>query len=64
MGAARHLALLPNLVAQTVVWPVPFADGVPQLLALRGRRVVMLASGDPFWSGAGTVLAQHLQPDE
>ena len=64
MGAARHLALLPNLVAQTVVWPVPFADGVPQLLALRGRRVVMLASGDPFWFGAGTVLAQHLQPDE
>ena len=64
MGAARHLALLPDLAARTVVWPVPFADGMPQLLALRGQRVVMLASGDPFWFGAGAVLAQHLQPSE
>ncbi len=64
MGAARHLALLPGLTAERVEWPVPFAEGVPRLLALRGRRVVMLASGDPFWFGAGTVLARHLEPGE
>lgn len=46
------------------VWPAPFADGIPQLLALRGRRTVMLASGDPFWFGAGTTLMQHLQAHE
>lgn len=64
MGAPRHLALLPDLAAQRVEWPVPFADGIAQLLALRGRRVVMLASGDPFWFGAGHVLARHLNPGE
>jgi precorrin-6Y C5,15-methyltransferase (decarboxylating) len=64
MGAARHLALLPGLDAEPVEWPVPFADGIPRLLALRGRKVVALASGDPFWFGAGTVLARHLGPDE
>lgn len=64
MGAARHLALLPDLVAKTVVWPVPFADGIPMLLQHRGTRVVMLASGDPFWFGAGSVLAAHLEPVE
>ncbi len=64
MGAARHLALLPGLRAERVTWPVPFAEGIPQLLACRGKRVVMLASGDPFWFGAGTVLARHLTPEE
>ena len=64
MGAARHLALLPDLTAQTIPWPIPFADGIPLLLALRGRRVVMLASGDPFWFGAGTSVTRHLAPDE
>ncbi len=63
-GAARHLALLPDDGGQRMPWPVPFADGIAPLLALRGRRVVMLVSGDPFWFGAGTVVARHLTPDE
>lgn len=64
MGAARHLALLPALDCPVVEWPVPFADGVPLLLEQRGRQVVMLASGDPFWFGAGSVVTAHLQPGE
>lgn len=64
MGPARHLELLPNLAGKTVEWPVPFADGVEELLSMRGQRVVVLASGDPFWFGAGSVLARHLTPNE
>lgn len=64
MGPPRHLALLPDVQARGIAWPVPFADGIPQLLTLRGRRVVVLASGDPFWCGAGTVLAHDLDPGE
>jgi precorrin-6Y C5,15-methyltransferase (decarboxylating) len=64
MGAARHLSLLPKLDAELVTWPVPFADGIVQLLALRGKNVVALASGDPFWYGAGSVLARDLGPHE
>ncbi|BES71538.1 bifunctional cobalt-precorrin-7 (C(5))-methyltransferase/cobalt-precorrin-6B (C(15))-methyltransferase [Marinobacter nanhaiticus D15-8W] len=63
-GAARHLRVLPSLQAEVREWPVPFADGVPELLAERGRQVVMLVSGDPFWFGAGTVLARHLSAGE
>jgi precorrin-6Y C5,15-methyltransferase (decarboxylating) len=33
-------------------------------MALRGQRVVMLASGDPFWFGAGAVVTRHLDPGE
>lgn len=64
MGAKRHLGLLPDLVAETIEWPTPFADGLPLLLSHRGRRVAALASGDPFWFGAGTVLARELNPGE
>ncbi len=63
-GAARHLALLPGLSAETIEWPVPFAEGIPKLMALRGRPTVMLASGNPFWFGAGSVLARHLEAGE
>lgn len=64
MGSARHLALLPPFSGAAIVWPVPFAEGIPLLLAQRGRRVVMLASGDPFWFGAGASVARHLAPEE
>ncbi|WP_370224695.1 precorrin-6y C5,15-methyltransferase (decarboxylating) subunit CbiE [Pararhodobacter marinus] len=64
MGPPRHLSLLQDVTAERVEWPVPFADGVPLLLARRGRRVVMLASGDPFWFGAGTVVTQALAQGE
>ena len=57
-GASRHLALLPDLTGAVAPWPVPFADGIAGLLAQRGRRVVMLVSGDPFWFGAGTSVTR------
>lgn len=64
MGAARHLDLLPDVGAELVTWPVPFADGLPVLMSYRGRRVVALASGDPFWHGAGSVLVASLDAGE
>lgn len=64
MGPARHLSLLPDLDASRVEWPVPFADGLTMLRDLRGRRVVALVSGDPFWFGAGSVMAREFNPGE
>jgi precorrin-6Y C5,15-methyltransferase (decarboxylating) len=63
-GAPRQLALLPALTATREEWPVPFAAGVERLLARRGRPTVMLASGDPFWFGAGGTVAALLARDE
>ena len=64
VGAPRHLALLPDLACETRAWPVPFEAGIAPLLAERGRRVVMLASGDPFWFGAGGSVTRRLDPGE
>lgn len=60
-GGARHLALA-KIDARGRPWPVPF-DAEP-VLACRGRPVAVLASGDPFWFGAGSVLVARLEPGE
>ncbi|QDL54124.1 precorrin-6y C5,15-methyltransferase (decarboxylating) subunit CbiE [Rhodoferax aquaticus] len=60
-GGPRHLALA-DVGSRGIAWPVPF--DVAPVLALRGQPVVVLASGDPFWFGAGGSLAAHLQPGE
>ncbi|MFC3057582.1 precorrin-6y C5,15-methyltransferase (decarboxylating) subunit CbiE [Paenirhodobacter populi] len=59
-GGPRHLALVDHPDKRP--WPVPFS--VAPVLALRGRRVAVLASGDPFWHGAGGALAEALTPGE
>ncbi len=58
-GGERHLALAG---ARGKPWPVPFdAEGV---LSCRGRPTVVLASGDPFWHGVGSRLAERLDRRE
>ena len=60
-GAPRHLDLA-EVGARGQAWPVPF--DIAPVLAERGRRVAVLASGDPFWHGAGGSLAGHLERGE
>ncbi len=64
MGSPRHLSLIPDTNAKRIEWPVPYADGLPILTGLRGRRTVVLASGDPFWFGAGSVIARNFDAAE
>jgi len=64
-GGARHLALAAPLIrGEAKAWPSPFSRGVEAVLAARGRNVCVLASGDPFFYGVGSVLASHISPDE
>lgn len=60
-GGPRHLALA-GVGGRGREWPVPFSTA--PVLALRGRRVAVLASGDPFWFGAGGSLARDLAVGE
>ena len=60
-GGPRHLDLI-GAGSKGQAWPVPF--DVAPVLALRGRAVVVLASGDPFWFGAGGSLMAHVAPGE
>jgi precorrin-6B C5,15-methyltransferase / cobalt-precorrin-6B C5,C15-methyltransferase len=60
-GGPRHLDLI-RAESKGQPWPVPF-DPTP-VLAYRGEPTVVLASGDPFWFGAGGSLMAHLSPGE
>ncbi len=64
-GGARHLALAGDLITGTATpWPSPFADGIAAVLAARGQKVCVLASGDPFLHGVGATLARHVPAQE
>ncbi|MEI5678083.1 MULTISPECIES: precorrin-6y C5,15-methyltransferase (decarboxylating) subunit CbiE [unclassified Mesorhizobium] len=64
-GGKRHLALVEGLIAGNALpWPTPFDAGMKAVLALSGRRVCVLASGDPFCHGVGSTLARHISADE
>ena len=64
-GGKRHLALVAPLAkGESHAWPVPFDAGMRDVLALAGRNVCVLASGDPFYHGVGVTLARKVSPDE
>jgi precorrin-6Y C5,15-methyltransferase (decarboxylating) len=63
-GGRRHLALVASLGKPVLDWDTPFAASIPKLLAHRGKRVVALCSGDPFWYGAGSVIAEAVTAAE
>jgi precorrin-6B C5,15-methyltransferase / cobalt-precorrin-6B C5,C15-methyltransferase len=64
-GGARHLALAASLIRGTArPWATPFDGTVAEVLTHRGRPVCVLASGDPFFHGVGSVLSQHVSRQE
>ncbi|TGQ78355.1 precorrin-6y C5,15-methyltransferase (decarboxylating) subunit CbiE [Mesorhizobium sp. M8A.F.Ca.ET.207.01.1.1] len=64
-GGKRHLALVASFArGKPCPWPVPFDTGMADVLAVAGRNVCVLASGDPFFHGVGATLARKVQPQE
>jgi precorrin-6Y C5,15-methyltransferase (decarboxylating) len=62
-GGKRHLALAAPLIRGAArPWPSPFERGVEEVLSHRGEDICVLASGDPFLYGVGTVLSRHVHP--
>ena len=64
-GGRRHLALAAPLIrGASRPWPSPFEGAIQEVLAHRGRDVCVLASGDPFVYGVGSVLLRHIDARE
>jgi precorrin-6Y C5,15-methyltransferase (decarboxylating) len=59
-GSARQLGLVPGEVrAERLPWPSPMGPALATLLEDHpGRRIVVLASGDPMLSGVGASLVR------
>jgi precorrin-6B C5,15-methyltransferase / cobalt-precorrin-6B C5,C15-methyltransferase len=64
-GGQRHLALARPLIRGAArPWPSPFGRAIEDVLAERPRQVCVLATGDPFHYGVGTLLARRVAPEE
>ena len=64
-GGKRHLALADALIRGAArPWPSPFDRAVEEVVAQRGRQVCVLASGDPYLYGVGSLLARHVDVAE
>jgi precorrin-6Y C5,15-methyltransferase (decarboxylating) len=64
IGGARHLALVGDHAAEKLTWRTPLTATVTDIAERRGRRVVVLATGDPMWFGVGVTLARHFAPED
>ncbi|WP_170975731.1 precorrin-6y C5,15-methyltransferase (decarboxylating) subunit CbiE [Rhizobium sp. FY34] len=64
-GGKRHLELAgAAITGRARAWPQPFDASMTDVLALRGEKVCVLASGDPFFFGVGVTLARHVETSE
>lgn len=59
-GGGRHLALARVEAARASPWPSPIHLAFSRISGLAGRKVAVLASGDPFFHGIGSLLAARL----
>ncbi len=64
LGGARHHTLTDGLDAKRIEWPSPFDALISALGALRGKRVVVLATGDPLWFSVGESIGRAFDPAE
>ena len=65
VGGRRHLSLIAGATkGKTLAWPSPPQAAFPIILAHRGTAVCVVATGDPFLYGIGSLLTQQVPADE
>ncbi len=60
VGGDRHHDLSGAVNATRVAWPSPFDALIDQLLEFKGKRVVVLATGDPLWFSVGARIGRAI----
>lgn len=65
VGGDRHFAMMPqDHGGERLHWTSPLDQTIAEIQARRGRRVCVLATGDPLWYGIGATLAEVIDPGE
>ncbi|HUN50209.1 MAG TPA: precorrin-6Y C5,15-methyltransferase (decarboxylating) subunit CbiT, partial [Candidatus Sulfotelmatobacter sp.] len=57
-------AMLPEDRRERLAWTAPLGLLLDEVLRRRGRRVCVLATGDPLWHGIGVALAKRVPAEE
>lgn len=64
VGGERHHTLADVFSAERLAWPSPFDALIEKLASMRGRRVAVLATGDPLWYSVGARIGRAFEPGE
>lgn len=64
VGGDRHHFLAPNVTAERIAWPSPFDAMIDKIRSFRGRRVVVLVTGDPLWYSVGARMTKAIPAGE
>jgi len=64
LGGDRHHKLAANSAADRIAWPSPFSAMLDTIQSLRGRRAVVLVTGDPLWFSVGARIGRAIDPTE
>jgi len=64
LGGDRHHKLAANPAADRIAWPSPFSAMLDTIQSLRGRRAVVLVTGDPLWFSVGARIGRAIDPTE
>ncbi|MDA0241360.1 MAG: precorrin-6y C5,15-methyltransferase (decarboxylating) subunit CbiE, partial [Proteobacteria bacterium] len=64
VGGARHLEMIKPDERPRITWTAPLGPSIEALLKERGKKVCVLATGDPMWFGIGATLLRHIDPAE
>lgn len=64
IGGDRHHKLSPNVTAERLKWPSPFDAMINEIKRHKGRRLVILVTGDPLWYSVGARILRAIPADE
>jgi precorrin-6Y C5,15-methyltransferase (decarboxylating) len=63
VGGDRHHGMIAG-DAERIAWPSPFDTLIDVLKSHSGKRVVVLATGDPLWYSVGARIGREIGPSE
>lgn len=64
MGGDRHPDLGPKVTAERLKWPSPFDAMIDEIKRHKGRRLVVLVTGDPLWYSVGARILRAIPADQ
>lgn len=64
VGGDRHHTLSINPDATRIAWPSPFDAMIETLQNLKGKRAVVLVTGDPLWFSVGARIGRAIPADQ
>ncbi len=64
VGGDRHHKLALNETAERIAWPSPFDVMIDEIKKHKGKRIVVLVTGDPLWYSVGARILKAIPAEE